>query len=316
MPRQAARRVSPRLGMRTYTQPVAVYSRHEILSALAEHVEVPAAASQAHTHESVKTTAAIAATLYSENLSERRLNHAIAVTSSVQLPERELPLPPYVLGVWAGDGSSHCATFTSADPEIAALVEAEGIQAPKLVSRYAYGLSLPDGREQAPARNCLVCGKQFTPTTFEVMTCGRECGARSRIPGTRRRVQPTCPRCGRPFTGLTSGRGMCRTCISAHGSVQAILRTLGVLGNKHIPESYLRASEEQRRALLAGLSRHGRDGKPDGFGSVHRYLIPACPRCARVDSEPRVPLRLVGEACKGENAGIVNRLHDHIHYNG
>ncbi len=266
MPRQAARRVSPRLGMRTYTQPVAVYSRHEILSALAEHVEVPAAASQAHTHESVKTTAAIAATLYSENLSERRLNHAIAVTSSVQLPERELPLPPYVLGVWAGDGSSHCATFTSADPEIAALVEAEGIQAPKLVSRYAYGLSLPDGREQAPARNCLVCGKQFTPTTFEVMTCGRECGARSRIPGTRRRVQPTCPRCGRPFTGLTSGRGMCRTCISAHGSVQAILRTLGVLGNKHIPESYLRASEEQRRALLAGLL--DTDGTVSPTGSV------------------------------------------------
>lgn len=31
------------------------------------------------------------------------------------------------------------------------------------------------------------------------------------------------------------------------------LRAIGVLGNKHIPVSYLRASEEQRRALLAGL---------------------------------------------------------------
>lgn len=31
------------------------------------------------------------------------------------------------------------------------------------------------------------------------------------------------------------------------------LRTLGVLGNKHIPPAYLRASETQRRALLAGL---------------------------------------------------------------
>jgi replicative DNA helicase len=36
-------------------------------------------------------------------------------------------------------------------------------------------------------------------------------------------------------------------------SVGALLRTLGVLDNKHIPSAYLRASEAQRRALLAGL---------------------------------------------------------------
>jgi replicative DNA helicase len=39
----------------------------------------------------------------------------------------------------------------------------------------------------------------------------------------------------------------------AGGTLQARLRTLGVLGNKHIPTEYLRASETQRRALLAGL---------------------------------------------------------------
>jgi replicative DNA helicase len=37
------------------------------------------------------------------------------------------------------------------------------------------------------------------------------------------------------------------------GSTTAILRKLGVLGNKHIPAEYLRAAESQRRALLAGL---------------------------------------------------------------
>jgi len=35
--------------------------------------------------------------------------------------------------------------------------------------------------------------------------------------------------------------------------VQAILRMLGVLGDKHIPAEYLRGSQAQRRALLAGL---------------------------------------------------------------
>ena len=44
-----------------------------------------------------------------------------------------------------------------------------------------------------------------------------------------------------------------QTCPKASGSVQARLRTVGVLGNKHIPAEYLRASETQRRALLAGL---------------------------------------------------------------
>ncbi|HEY2488609.1 MAG TPA: replicative DNA helicase [Streptosporangiaceae bacterium] len=38
-----------------------------------------------------------------------------------------------------------------------------------------------------------------------------------------------------------------------HGSTTAILRKLGVLGDKHIPPEYLRAAESQRRALLAGL---------------------------------------------------------------
>ncbi|MCL2394833.1 MAG: replicative DNA helicase [Acidimicrobiaceae bacterium] len=277
MPRRSARRVSPRLGMRTYTLPVPVYSRRELLSALAEHVEIPAAAAQAHVHELVKTTAAIAASLYSQNRAERRLNHAVPVALPLDLPDQELPLPPYVLGVWAGDGSTNSATFTSADPEVASLVEAEGIMAPKLASRYAYGLRLPRIMERSPDRNCLVCGKPFTPATSDVMTCGRVCGAKSRIPGTQRRVQPTCPRCGNPFTGITSGRGMCRACIGSHGSVQAVLRALGVLGDKHLPESYLRASEKQRRALLAGLL--DTDGTVTSGGSV-QFTVTSC-RLAR-----------------------------------
>jgi replicative DNA helicase len=42
-------------------------------------------------------------------------------------------------------------------------------------------------------------------------------------------------------------------CHAAAGSVSGRLRELGVLDDKHIPTAYLRASEAQRRALLAGL---------------------------------------------------------------
>ena len=232
VPRPLRRRVSPRLGVRTYVHPVPVYSRRRILSALMDHVATPAGVAQAHTHESVKTTSAIAETLYQENDSERRLNHAVAVTSPIDLPERELPLPPYILGVWLGDGTSASAAFTSADPEIASLVEAEGIHVTKLAARYAYGLRLPDYSEH------------------------ENCDAR-----------------GKPSPSMTAGCEMCRACVGARGSVQAILRDLGVLGNKHIPEIYLRASEKQRRALLSGLL--DTDGTVSPTGSV-QFTVTSC----------------------------------------
>ncbi|TEX50685.1 MAG: replicative DNA helicase, partial [Actinomycetales bacterium mxb001] len=122
------------------------------------------------TFAEVRTTGEIARTLRCAT-KDARLNHSVVNAQALSLPEADLLVPPYTLGVWLGDGTSAAAHFTSADPEIAMFVEAEGIDA--------------------------------------------------------------------PYVG--------------HGSVQALLRRLGVLGDKHIPQSYLRASEDQRRALLAGL---------------------------------------------------------------
>ena len=48
------------------------------------------------------------------------------------------------------------------------------------------------------------------------------------------------------------------------GGADGALRRLGVLGDKHIPVRYLRASEEQRRALLAGLLDTGGHVTRDG----------------------------------------------------
>nr|WP_325050370.1 replicative DNA helicase [Nocardioides terrigena] len=57
-----------------------------------------------------------------------------------------------------------------------------------------------------------------------------------------------CVDCG----GTCSGARRCAGCHAEH-SFTAQLRRLRVLGDKHIPTSYLRASETSRRALLAGL---------------------------------------------------------------
>jgi replicative DNA helicase len=54
------------------------------------------------------------------------------------------------------------------------------------------------------------------------------------------------------------------------GTVPALLRRLGVSGDEHIPPAYLRASESQRRLLLAGLLDTG--GTVTNGGSV-RFAV-------------------------------------------
>ncbi|MCA1597876.1 MAG: hypothetical protein LC769_02445, partial [Chloroflexi bacterium] len=135
------------------------------------------------------TTRDIAATLTVTFGKVARLNHAVPIAQALQLPDRDLPLSPLVLGLWLGDGSTNHAQFTTADPEIISEIEKAGYFVRKLTGKYHYSLHL----SREPARS---------------------------------RWEP----------GLIG-----------------ILRDLGVLNNKHIPLCYLRASERQRRALLAGL---------------------------------------------------------------
>lgn len=61
----------------------------------------------------------------------------------------------------------------------------------------------------------------------------------------------TCRYCGR--FSPKSYAPTCSDCREIVGTMKGRLRTLGVLNNKHIPKEYLRASESQRRDLLAGL---------------------------------------------------------------
>ena len=122
----------------------------------------------------VVTTEQIAATLHSRT-TDPRPNHAIEICGALQLPDADLPMPPYALGCWLGDGHSAGARMTVAEPELLMHIEASGLQ-----------------------------------------------------------VHP-------------------ESSWSSHESVSTRLRELGVLGNKHIPMAYLRASEVQRRELLAGI---------------------------------------------------------------
>ena len=134
----------------------------------------------------VRTTTEIAATLRCAT-KDARLNHSVATTAPLTLPDRDYLVQPYTLGAWLGDGTSAAAQITSADPEIVVRLEADGLVVSPIDGRQRYSLRLP------------------------------------------------------------------AHAVAEHGTVAGRLRTIGVLGNKHIPVGYLRGSERQRRDLLAGL---------------------------------------------------------------
>jgi len=125
-----------------------------------------------------------------------------------------------------------------------------GRQAALLVDPYVIGAWLGDGH---------TAGNRITSATPEIPMYIEARGYDVRrtghmlysitLPEEPANSSGTCPDC----SGRITGAHLCATCRADHGTFTALLRKVGVLGRKHIPSTYLRASEQSRRDLLAGL---------------------------------------------------------------
>ena len=139
----------------------------------------------------IRTTEEIARTLRYGRHGD--LNHSIPVAGALQLPQANLPLDPYLLGLWLGDEHASAGTLT-ADP-----------------------------------RNGDI---EWYEAAFQA-------------------------------AGFDTNRYACRKTFGVHG-LAVRLRSLGLVGQKHVPTLYLWASADQRLALLRGLmdsDGHGESGK-------------------------------------------------------
>ena len=154
-----------------------------------------------HAPPSIKSTGLIARSLRYGC----EYNHHIPLARSVRCPPVELPIDPYVLGIWLGDGTSASAEITTADDEI----------------------------------------------LDEIRRAGYD-------------VHPASSRLKWYIGGVGHTRDARTGRFAPNDSLSSTLRRVGVLGNKHIPPAYLRASIEQRQALLEGLMDS--DGHCDTWG--------------------------------------------------
>lgn len=189
-----------------------------------------AAGQQASTRNGkrVVTTAELAALVRNE-----RRPVAIDCAQAPDWPEASLPVGPYTLGVWLGDGNSVHPVITMHRDD------AEHV-APRIAN---------EERDHCVVRMRPIGGKDHLALIAPVLR--RDVCRRGHTTG--RDAYGHCPTCRR--VGQAQGQWTVR-------ALGERLRELGVLGAKHIPERYLLASPEQRLSLLQGLM--------DTDGTVHR----------------------------------------------
>lgn len=186
------------------------------------------------------TTAQLVASLARGPRGDR--NHSIPTAAPLDLPECDLLIDPYLLGVWLGDGASAGAEITCHDDDAPHYAAA--------AARAGEGFRL--SRRRHPDRPV---------GTWSIGT--------------------------RPYkSGPDGGR-------IPNGSIHSRLRALGVMRAKHVPAAYLRASREQRLALLQGLmDTDGTISAHNGcaeFTSTNRSLADAVVELARsLGQKPRL----------------------------
>jgi hypothetical protein len=107
------------------------YSRHLVYKTLSERVARPTGHGRQQLGPEPVRTCDMAASLRALG----RLNHSVEVCDALDYPERDLPVAPYTLGAWLGDGHSASPRITSADPEIIDAIGADNKHIPELYLR-------------------------------------------------------------------------------------------------------------------------------------------------------------------------------------
>lgn len=230
----------------------------------------------------VRTTAEIVDTLTVPSGHGKKVaNHRIDVAGPVALPGQELPIPPYVLGYWIGDGTTGASTLTCGPLDWAEMETQLGLE----------GLEVEQRRGD---KNCFATRPKtewewIEPTLDEVRGNSlldaetifkvremHKSGHRTYELGHLFNIKPN------NLHGILTGKfhrsvgGWIRPARDKSDSLWARLRDLGILDKKAIPQIYMEASVEQRLALLQGLMDTDGDINKSGRCTFSQSDLPLC----------------------------------------
>lgn len=214
-----------------------------------------------------------------DHLPDRRFS--IKLNDPLLLPDADLPLDPYVLGCWLGDGTTTAAAMTSS------LSDAEHFTREFEAAGHSVTI--------AYRRNGCV-GYRIDQRETATL-CIR--GHNKRVVGTYRRQ---CLACKSEQDGLKRGGSLSPRIRSMAETLRGMgLMISGHAVRKFIPPSYLRGSVAQRQALLQGLMDTDGSCDPQGtatFVNTNETLIDGvCELAHTLGLKPR--RRLVKTAYKG-----------------
>jgi RecB family exonuclease len=168
----------------------------------------------------------------------------------------DLPIDPWILGAWLGDGSSNTGDLTigrsDLDDMLAIIEEKWGESNPAEWSMS--GDSAANVALKKPLQN--YCGRGHSDWKsiknskgYETRKC-KVCSSTYPIHGCEQDNEA--PLCGFPAVHCPEARHTQDAPIW-NVPLRTKLHALDLLGNKHVPDVYLRASVEQRLGLLRGL---------------------------------------------------------------
>jgi len=173
----------------------------------------------------------------------RRNRYAIPVAGALVFPEKDLPIHPYALGYWLGNGSAAAQQLTSHEDdaeEIASLFCSVGHAAEARILKWRKGKEA-NIIIRNPVRDEHICVRGHDKRVVGIY--------RVTING---KIVERCAECCRQGARKARGKGEPDPNLKSKSFWQK-LQDLNLLNNKHIPDEYLRASQEQRLALLQGL---------------------------------------------------------------
>lgn len=184
-------------------------------------------------YDGILTTEEIANTFQQ---GENKNRYAVPVAKKLVLKDAELALNPYLLGVWLGDGNSYSVQITTHrnDLEIFDHIKQAG-----------YNVVIRTAKQNImniqidPYINSNLCKRGHDKNivgrlkTGFCAECHRQISLRNKWKGKRNiSVDPV---------------------VNNQKTMRSVLAALDLIGNKHIPKKYLRASAQQRLLLLQGL---------------------------------------------------------------